>query len=104
MDAAKLEAVWEYGKSPLYTPAERVALDIAIAAAAQPNAVTDEMFDAMKQYWSEGQIVEILAVVAMFGFMNRWNDSLATPLEEEPLEVGANHLAQTGWTPGKHGR
>jgi len=102
VDAAKLEAVWEYRTSPLYSEAERVALDFALAAAAQPNDVTDAHFDAMKQHWSEGQIVEILAVVAMFGFMNRWNDSLATPLEEEPLEVGAAHLAQSGWTPGKH--
>ncbi|MGE5524455.1 MAG: carboxymuconolactone decarboxylase family protein [Rhodospirillaceae bacterium] len=103
MDAAKLEAVWEYKTSPLYTTAERVALDFAIAAASQPNAVTDEMFEAMKQHWSEGQIVEILAVVSLFGFMNRWNDSLATPLEEEPREVGERHLARQGWTAGKHG-
>ena len=103
MDAAKLEAVWEYRTSPLFSAAERVALDFAIAAASQPNAVTDELFDAMRQHWSEGEIVEILAVVSLFGFMNRWNDTLGTPLEEEPLEVGAKHLAQRGWTPGKHG-
>lgn len=104
MDAAKLEAVWEYGTSPLYSAGERVALDFAIAASSQPNAVTDELFDAMKQHWSEGQIVEILAVISLFGFMNRWNDSLATPLEDEPLDVGARHLAQQGWSPGKHRR
>jgi alkylhydroperoxidase family enzyme len=104
VDPAKLEAVWEYRTSPLYSEAERVALDFALAAAAQPNDVTEEHFAAMKRHWSEGQIVEILAVVAMFGFMNRWNDSLATPLEDEPLEVGKAHLAPTGWTPGKHGR
>lgn len=103
MAPAKLEAIWEYKTSPLYTPAERVALDFAIAAASQPNAVTDEMFEAMKRHWSEGEIVEILAVVSLFGFMNRWNDSLATPLEEEPREVGERHLAGHGWTPGKHG-
>ena len=56
----------------------------------------------MKRHWSEGQIVEIAAVVALFGFMNRWNDSMATPLEEEPIEVGEKHLAQHGWNVGKH--
>ena len=95
--------MWEYRTSPLYSEAERIALDFAIGAASQPNAVTDDMFNGMKQHWSEGQIVEILAVVSLFGFMNRWNDSLATPLEEEPLEVGAVHLAPQGWSPGKHG-
>jgi len=104
VDAAKLEAVWEYKTSPLYTAAERVALDFAIAAASQPNDVSDALFEALKRHWSEGQIVEILAVVSLFGFMNRWNDSLATPLEEEPIEVGEKHLARHGWDAGKHRR
>ncbi len=104
VDPAKLEAVWQYATSPLFSPAERIALDFAIAAASQPNAVTDELFATLKQHWTEGEIVEIVALVSLFGFMNRWNDSLATPLEEEPLEVGARHLAQHGWAPGKHGR
>ena len=104
MDAAKLEAVWAFKTSPLYTAAERVALDFAIAAASQPNDVSDDLFEALKQHWSEGQIVEILAVVSLFGFMNRWNDSLATPLEEEPAEVGEKHLARHGWNAGKHRR
>jgi hypothetical protein len=46
--------------------------------------------------------VEITAVVALFGFMNRWNDTMATPLEEEPIEVGEKHLARHGWKIGKH--
>lgn len=102
IDAAKFDAIWEYRSSPLYSEAERVALDFAIAAASQPNEVTDELMAQMKQHWSEGQIVEIAATVAMFGFMNRWNDSMATPLEEEPLEVGDRHLAGHGWSVGKH--
>lgn len=102
IDEKKLEAVWEYKTSPLFEEKERIALDFAIAAASQPNDVSDELFDRMKQYWSEGQIVEITAVVAMFGFMNRWNDTMATPLEEEPIEVGQKHLAPQGWSIGKH--
>lgn len=103
IDEQKLSAVWEYRTSPLYTEAERVALDFAFAAASQPNDVTDELFDKMKRHWSEGQIVEILGVVALFGFMNRWNDSLATPLEAEPVEVAEKFLAEQGWEVGKHG-
>lgn len=99
----KLDAVWEYANSPLYSEAERVALDFSIAAASVPNAVDDDLFSRMKQHWTEDQIVEIAAVVSLFGFMNRWNDTMATPLEEEPLEVGAKHLAGHGWVPGKHG-
>jgi len=102
--ADKLAAVWEYKTSPLFTEAERAALDLAVAAAAQPNAVTDEMFERVKQHWTEGQIVEIVALISFFGFMNRYNDTMATPLEDEPIETAEKHIAQHGWVLGKHGR
>jgi alkylhydroperoxidase family enzyme len=98
----KLAAVWEFRTSPLYTDAERVAIEFAIAAASQPNEVTDELFSRMKQHWSEGQIVEITSLIAYFGFMNRFNDTMATPLEEEPIEVAERHIAVHGWKLGKH--
>lgn len=104
IDAKKLDAVWEFRTSNLFDAKERVALEFAIAAASQPNDVTDELFEQMKQHWTDGQIVEIAGVVAMFGFMNRWNDTMATPLEAEPIEVGEKHLAAHGWTAGKHHR
>jgi len=98
----KLDQLWSYRTSLLYTPAERVALDFALAAGSVPNAVDDELFDRMKQHWSEDDIVEITGVIALFGFMNRWNDTMATPLEQEPLEVGEKYLTKDGWSPGKH--
>jgi len=104
IDAAKLAAVWDYPTSPLFSEAERAALDFAVAAAAVPNAVDDTIFAKLKEHWSEEQIVEILATVAMYGFLNRWNDSLATELEEAPLETDEKLLRQRGWSVGKHGR
>jgi alkylhydroperoxidase family enzyme len=98
----KLAAVWEFRTSPLFDDRERVALEFAIAAASQPNDVTDELFDRMKRYWSEGEIVEITALIAYFGFMNRFNDTMATPLEEEPAEIAEKHIAAHGWEIGKH--
>jgi uncharacterized peroxidase-related enzyme len=99
---AKLADVWNYATSPLYDQKERVALDFALAAAAQPNAVTDDQFAELRRHWSDTQIVEILGVVAMFGFLNRWNDSMATPLEPVPVAVADKALGAQGWTPGKH--
>lgn len=100
--AEKLEALWNYRASEHYSEAERVALDFALAAASQPNDVTDELFAKLRRHWSEGAIVEMLAVIGLFGFFNRWNDSLATPLEAQPLETARAHLAGGGWTAGKH--
>ncbi|MBX9757380.1 MAG: carboxymuconolactone decarboxylase family protein [Beijerinckiaceae bacterium] len=102
VEEEKVRAVWEYQTSPLFSAAERAALDVAVAAGCTPNAVTDEMFVEMRKHWSEEQIVEIVATISMFGFLNRFNDTMATPLEEEPIGVGERILADRGWTPGKH--
>lgn len=99
---AKLDAIWEYRDSPLYNDAERAALDFALAAGAVPNAVDTEAMDHMKEHWSEQQIVQILGAVCLYGFLNRWNDSMATDLEGAPRAMGERVLAKGGWTGGKH--
>lgn len=98
----KLGALWEYATSPLYTDAERAALDFALAAGSVPNAVDDAIMERMKAHWSEDQIVQILGAVCLYGFLNRWNDSMATDLEESPRAMGERVLAKGGWTGGKH--
>jgi alkylhydroperoxidase family enzyme len=102
MDDAKLEAVVDYKTSPLFTEAERVALDFAVAAASQPNQADQALFERMKKHWSDAQIVEIAGAVALNGFLNRWNDTMAVPLEAEPIEFGEKHLKRHGWRVGKH--
>jgi uncharacterized peroxidase-related enzyme len=96
----KLAAVWTYQGSDLFTAKEKVALDFSLAAAQQPNAVSDEHFAQMKLHWSEGEIVEILGVVAMFGFLNRWNDSMGTPIE--PVAQVHGEMYGGDWEVGKH--
>jgi alkylhydroperoxidase family enzyme len=98
----KLDAIWEYQESPLYSEAERVALDFALAAGSVPNAVDAELMDRMKKFWTEEQIVQILGAVSLYGFLNRWNDSMATDLEASPSAMGDRVLARGGWTGGKH--
>jgi alkylhydroperoxidase family enzyme len=98
----KLDAIWDYQSSPLYSEAERVALDFALAAGSVPNAVDAELFKRMRQHWSEEQIVQILGAVCLYGFLNRWNDSMATDLEDAPREMGEKVLSSGGWTGGKH--
>src|SRR5947207_10428729 len=92
VDDKKLAAIWDYQTSPLFNAAERAALDLAVAGASVPNAATAEMFATLRTYWNEEQIVEIVGVIAMFGFLNRWNDTLATPLEDEPIAIGHKYL------------
>jgi uncharacterized peroxidase-related enzyme len=103
----KLSQLWTFETSQYFSEAERVALRFSMQAAAQPNEVSNESFAHLKQYWTESQIVEILAVVAMFGFLNRWNDSMATPLEAPALALAQTYLspqtiAKEGFVAGKH--
>lgn len=98
----KIAALWEYQSSPLYSDAERVALDFALAAGAVPNAVDDQLMVRLREHWGEDQIVEILAAVSLYGFLNRWNDSMATELEAVPKALAEKVLSKGGWHQGKH--
>lgn len=102
IDDQKMAAIYEYRTSPLFNDAERIALDFALAAGSVPNGVTDEMYEDLAAHWTEEQIVEILGVICMFGVFNRWNDSMATTLEDDPAEVATSLLADKGWDIGKH--
>ena len=98
----KIEALWEFDTSELFTDAERAALRLANDAALTPNRVTDEHFERLEEHFDEEQIVQIVAVISLFGYLNRWNDTVATTLEPEPLAYASKHLAPHGWQAGKH--
>lgn len=99
----KMEAIWSYETSDLFTDAERAALGFAQAAGQTPNAVTQADFEALRSFYSDEDILELLAVVALYGFFNRWNDTLATPLESHPRHFADAHLKGHGWEIGRHG-
>jgi uncharacterized peroxidase-related enzyme len=98
----KIRSIWEYKTHPLFNEAERAALDFSIAAASIPNAVDEQISGNLKKHWDEGEIVEILGVISLFGFLNRWNDSMGTKMEEGAIETGEKYLAPKGWSVGKH--
>lgn len=98
----QLENIWEYKTHQAFSEAERSALDFALAATVIPNAVDDSIAENLRTYWDEGEIVEILGVIALFGYLNRWNDSMGTEMETGAIESGTKLLKQRGWTIGKH--
>lgn len=102
VDADRLEAVWQFEEDKRFSDAERAALRLARDAAQQPSAATASHFDELAAHFDHGQIVEIVSVIALFGFLNRWNDTMATDLEDEPLAFARQHLATAGWEPGRH--
>jgi len=98
----KLENIWDFRTHPAFSDAERAALEFAFAASTVPNSVNDEVAENLRKYWDEGEIVEITGVVALFGFLNRWNDSMGTEIEPGAVESGEKFLNKNGWTAGKH--
>lgn len=102
VSAEKLEKIWEFQTSDLFTEAEKAALNFGFAAGSVPNQVTETHFEELKKHYSPEQIVELTSVIAVFGFLNRWNDTMGTTLEEDPLNFAQNHLSKAGWEAGKH--
>lgn len=102
IDEEKMAAIYDYQSSPLFSDAERVALDFALAAGSVPNGVSDELYAQLATHWDEEEIVEMLGVICMFGVFNRWNDSMATPLEEVPVSTADRLIGDKGWEAGKH--
>lgn len=98
----RLSSVWDFEQSPHFSDAEKAALAFAHAAAQVPNGVTEAVAGRLGSHWDEGDIVEIMAVIALFGYLNRWNDSMGSALEELPVSAGEKYLGPTGWSVGKH--
>jgi uncharacterized peroxidase-related enzyme len=98
----KIEALGQFEQSPEFSEAERAALRFAQAAGKGPNAVGDTEFAELRRYFDDDQILEMVAVLALLGFLNRWNDTLATTLEAGPRNFAECHLAAAGWNVGKH--
>jgi uncharacterized peroxidase-related enzyme len=101
-EADQMVHIWEFRTHPAFSAKERAALEFALRASTIPNAVDDETAEDLRRYWEPAEIVEIAGVVALFGFLNRWNDSMGTELEGPAVESGATLLGAQGWNAGKH--
>ena len=93
----QLDNIWEYKTHPAFSAAERAALDFSLAASIVPNAVDESIQNELHKYWDEGDIVEMLGVISLFGYLNRWNDSMGTSIEEGAIESGNQYLGKHGW-------
>lgn len=101
-DAIKINNIWGFNTHEAFSEPERAALEFALASSTVPNSVDDRIAENLRLHWDDGEIVEILGVIALFGYLNRWNDSIGTELEKEAEESGEKYLKQRHWTAGKH--
>ena len=101
-EAEQLQNIWEFRTHSAFSEAERAALESAWVSSMVPNAVDDTIAKNLHKYWDEGEIVEILGVAALFGYLNRWNDSMGTEIEDGAVESGDKFLKDKGWSTVKH--
>lgn len=97
----RLEEAWNFENSNLYSNAEKVALRFTIAASSVPVSISQELENSLKEEWSETDILEIMSVIALFGYLNRWNDVMGTSLENDAKE-SAETLLKSHWEIGRH--
>lgn len=77
-------------------------MDLALAGSTQPSAIDEALGRRVRAHWDDGEIVELMGVIALFGFLNRWNDGMGTSLEQEAQVAAGRTLKAQGWTRGKH--
>ena len=97
----RLEQAWDFENSSLYSEAEKVALRFTIAASSVPVSTSQELEQLLQHHWDETDILEIMSVIALFGYLNRWNDVMGTSLEKDAKD-SAESLLQNQWDIGKH--
>jgi uncharacterized peroxidase-related enzyme len=98
----RLANIWSFRESEMYSAGEKAAFEFALAASSVPNAVDDNISAELHKYWDDGEIVEILGVISLFGYLNRWNDSMGTTMETGAVDAGERLLTASTWTRGKH--
>lgn len=98
----KIQALLEFDTSPLFSDAERAAINLAFKAGQLPNETQQEDIDELLKYFDEGQVIEIVACVCLFGWLNCWNETLATQVEDVAAEITERIIGGKGWVRGKH--
>jgi alkylhydroperoxidase family enzyme len=72
----KIRQVPTWRESSLFSPLERDALEYAERMTVTGEKVTDELFARLRGHFSEAQVVELTAVVALENFRSKFNPPL----------------------------
>ena len=98
MENEKIVDILNYVESTKYSDKEKAVLDLSFAAGKTPNQSTQKHFDNLNKHFSNKEIIDIVSVIALFGFLNRWNDTMGTVLEDVPENFVENQLKPLGWS------
>ena len=70
----KVEAVLgDYKKNPLFSLRERLALELAERMTYTAKRVTDSFFEKLKRHFTDEELVELAAIIALENFRSKFN-------------------------------
>jgi alkylhydroperoxidase family enzyme len=75
----KILALPDYATSPLYSAAERAALEYADAITLSDRDVDDDLFARVRRYYDDDALVELTAIVAWENASSKFNRALRVP-------------------------
>ena len=76
--AEKVEAaLGDYKNSPLFSAREKLALELCERMTYTERRVTDRFFDQLKEHFSEEELVELAAIIALENFRSKFNPVFA---------------------------
>ena len=98
----RLLNVWDFKNHDSFTKAEKAALQFTQEASSIPVTIDPVTEKNLKLYWSEDDVVELMGVIALFGYLNRWNDVMGTTIETDAISSARALLDGIHWDIGTH--
>jgi len=90
---SQIEALHDASASAEFTEREKVAIHLAEVMTSDAHAYSDAEFAELRSFFSEGEVVELMAAIGLFNYFNRFNDLL----QMEPTKpASAEELASVG--------
>jgi alkylhydroperoxidase family enzyme len=91
-----IDALNHWRESPLFSEAEKEALHLAERMTLESRAYSDEEMARLRRFYSEGEVVELMAAIGLFNYFNRFNNVL----QMEPTQAATvEELAEAGVEP-----
>jgi uncharacterized peroxidase-related enzyme len=66
----------DYGERSDFTHKEKVALQLAERMTRNEGPLTEEQWQEVRDVYSEGEVVELMAAIGLFNYFNRFNNLL----------------------------
>jgi uncharacterized peroxidase-related enzyme len=89
-----IDRLLAYEDHPELDEVDRLVVEYTALVTTSANRISDNVFERLRQHFSEAQIVELTLRVALCGFFNRFNDALQIEEEAEALAIAGENLPQ----------